>query len=85
MGTAAFLKRQVDPVNFDDLQFGVFELNKSVDIYEGKIDILGNSVSVSLEEPEDLETLRVLAKDFDGLLSSAAAFAEDFAAANIEG
>jgi hypothetical protein len=72
---AAFLERQAQPVSFADDRFGVFELNKSVDMYDGEIEILGNTVSVGFEEKEALQTLRELAKDFDGLLSGAAAFA----------
>ncbi|MDR2007039.1 MAG: DUF2262 domain-containing protein [Acidaminococcales bacterium] len=72
---AAFLERQAQPVSFADGQFGVFELNKSINSYDGQIDILGNTVSVGFEEKEALETLREMAKDFAGLLSGAAAFA----------
>jgi hypothetical protein len=72
---AAFLERQARPVSFTDEQFGVFELNKSVDMYEGEIEVLGNPVHVGFEEKKALETLRELAKDFAGLLSGAAAFA----------
>jgi hypothetical protein len=74
---AAFLERQAQPVCFTDGQFGVFKLEKSVDCYSGEIDISGNTVSVSFDEKEDLETLRELAKDFAGLLSGAAAFAAE--------
>jgi len=72
---ASFLEQQAQPVSFTDEQFGTFELNKSVNSYEGEIEILGNAIRINFDDKEALEILRELAKNFSGLLSGAAAFA----------
>lgn len=73
----AFLEQAQLPVTFTDLQFGEFVQNKRVDTFEGALEHRGQRISVTLDEKEDIETLRFLFSYMDKLLEQAARFAAE--------
>ena len=73
-----FLKKQATPVAFIDEQFGLFELDKSVNNFNGKINYQGENIRVALDgEKEYIETFRKLYADFETVLKNAANYAAE--------
>lgn len=73
----AFLTQAALPVTFTDPQFGEFVQNKQVDIFEGTLEHRGQTISITLDAKEDIETLRFLFSYMDTLLEQASRYAAE--------
>jgi|GEM_PF-3460087 Uncharacterized protein conserved in bacteria len=72
---AAFLEKEALPVTFTDPDFGEFNLNKSLDYFEGYTQYEDRKVSISLDDFAEIKTLRTILKEDTEFIKKAAEFA----------
>ena len=72
---AAFLEKEALPVTFTDPDFGEFTLDKRLDCFEGYTHYEDRKISISLDDIEEINTLRTILKEDTEFIKKAAEFA----------